>query len=209
MPQEKLREIEAKIAANINQSYRYDVKVSLVEVPGGGYNVVVYNRRPHTDLRGVCDPSFIAWQVADATSNSSWKSRNLHIWLKPYLEGWGLSTRGGRDAVSHARSRSPLGWAGVLDAPSFRKWLEKEFRPLPTVPMGPHEIAPAKDVANATPQLQTRAATLSPIGLPALPPERPKKAHRHRTREEDRDDQENSPASSDTQAAPESGGETL
>ena len=190
LPPEKLREIESKIATSINESYRYDVKVSLVEQADGGYNVVVYNRRPHTDLRGVCDPSFIAWQVADATTNSNWKSRQLHIWLKPYLEGWGLSTRGSREAVRHGRSGSVLGWAGVLDAPSFRKWLEKEFRPLVSVPMGLREPTPAQQVAAAVPPPATLAtsAPLSPMKPSPSPVRRAEKPRRHRADPDEEDE---------------------
>jgi hypothetical protein len=168
---EKLAETEHALEKQLLNSYRYDYKVALVELPGGGYNIIAYNRRTSRELAGLSDPSFIAWQVADFTQNTNWKSRNLEIWLKPYSEGWGLATEGSRDAVRHGREHSQLGWLGVLDAPSFRQWLERTFRPLPVVPMG---------LPEATPELRAEApasSALAPTGspppssaAPAVPP---------------------------------------
>lgn len=125
-----LKTIEERLARSIAKLYRYDVKLSLVALPDGSFNIVVLNRRPPTEIRGMVDPSFIAWQVADFTAATSWRSRNLHIWTKPYKEGWALSTWASRDAVRRARAESALGAFGILDAPTFRAWLEKHFQPL-------------------------------------------------------------------------------
>jgi hypothetical protein len=83
----------------------------------------------------MCDPSYVAWNVAFFTANSKWKSRTLQIWTKPYEEGWYLSTSGSRNAIRQGRAQSQLGWLGVVHVPTFRKWLDRSFRPLPNVPV--------------------------------------------------------------------------
>ena len=120
-----------KLAQSIERSYRYDVKIALIALHDGSFNIVVLNRRPPTEIRGMLDPSFIAWRVADFTAATAWRSRNLHIWTKPYKEGWSLSTWASRDAVRKARSDAVFGAYGIIDAPTFRTWLEKHFKPLP------------------------------------------------------------------------------
>ena len=124
---------EQKIAKDLQTELRYEMKVALVALPDGGYNVVTLNRRPRTDLHGMCDPSYVAWNVAFFTASSKWKSRLLQIWTKPYDEGWYLSTSGSRSAMRQGRAGSALGWLGVVHVPTFRKWLDKSFRPLPSV----------------------------------------------------------------------------
>lgn len=135
LSQEQIRETERKISERLAKSYRYDIKTALIELPDGGYNISLHNRRTSAELSGLCDPSFVAWSVADFTANTNWRSRALHIWLRSYAEGWGISTAGGREAVRAARARSSLGWAGVVDAPALRQWLEKGFRSLPAAPV--------------------------------------------------------------------------
>ncbi len=129
--------VEQAITQELARSYRYDVKVALVGLPDGGYNLVLLNRQPFTDLHGLLDPSFVAWSIADYTRATSWKSRNLHIWLQPYEQGWGLSTAGGREAVDVGRAASGLGFLGVMNAPAFRKWLERSFHPLQAADASP------------------------------------------------------------------------
>jgi hypothetical protein len=137
--------------------------VSLVSLPDGGYNVVTLNRRPRTDVHGMCDPSYVAWNVAFFTANSKWKSRTLQIWTKPYEEGWYLSTSGSRNAIRQGRAGSQLGWLGVVHVPTFRKWLDKAFRPLPNVPV---------EVAGSEVQAEPRAPGVvsDPVVATATPP---------------------------------------
>lgn len=119
-------DLEKRMASNL----RYDLKVALVELVGGGYNIVLHNRRPRTEVRGLCDPSFVAFEMAGFTAGTNWKSQNLHVWLRPYEEGWATPTRGSRIAVEQGRANSALGALGVVDVKAFRTWLEKAFTPL-------------------------------------------------------------------------------
>jgi hypothetical protein len=129
----EIADAEQKIGKDLQTELRYEMKVALVALPDGGYNVVTLNRRPRTDLHGMCDPSYVAWNVAFFTANSRWKSRLLQIWTKPYDEGWYLSTSGSRNAIRQGKARSGLGWLGVVEIATFRKWLDKSFRPLPSL----------------------------------------------------------------------------
>jgi hypothetical protein len=121
---------EAKLEKQIEEDLRYDMAVRLVPQTGGGYTVVGYNRRQRDDVRGLCDPSLVAFTVANFTAKTNWRSRSLHVWLRPLDEGWGISTAGSRKAIRKGRSASSLGWLGVIDIPAFRAWLEQGFRPL-------------------------------------------------------------------------------
>lgn len=167
----ELREEETRIQAALDKTVRYDMRAALVALPSGGYNIVLHNRRARTDLRGLCDPSFVAFTMADVTRNSSWKSRSLHVWLRPYEEGWRIATRGSRAAIDAGRRSSLLGQLGVVEVSTFRKWLEKEFRPLAPAPFDPaamggspatsHTPPPAPPTVAATlPAPPTVAATL-------------------------------------------------
>lgn len=129
-----IKKTSTRLEQIISKSLRYDVHVSFVYLPDGGYNIIVTNRRTSKELRGLMDPSFIAWYVADFTSNTNWRSQNLLIWLEPYKNGWVISTQGGRSAVLQARKASPLGVFGVINASTFRAWLERSFQPLPATP---------------------------------------------------------------------------
>lgn len=106
------------------------MKVALVELPGGGYNIVAHNRRDRRDVRGLCDPSFVAFNIANYTEGTSWRSANLHVWLTPYRDGWAVPTRGSRAAVQHGKEASQLGAYGVVEVKAFRAWLEQAFKPL-------------------------------------------------------------------------------
>lgn len=121
---------EADLERRMAENLRYDLKVVLVELVGGGYNIVLHNRRPRTEVRGLCDPSFVAFEMAGFTASTNWKSQNLQVWLRPYEEGWGTPTRGSRVAVEQGRANSALGALGVVDVRAFRTWLEKAFVPL-------------------------------------------------------------------------------
>jgi hypothetical protein len=128
---------ERRIEAAIEKNVRYDMRAVLVSLPSGGYNIVLHNRRARTDLRGLCDPSFVAFTMAGVTRGSNWKSRNMQVWLRPYEEGWQIPTRGSRSAIDAGRRSSELGHLGVVEVSAFRKWLEKEFRPLKASPFDP------------------------------------------------------------------------
>lgn len=149
-------DLEKRMAANL----RYDLKVILVELVGGGYNIVLHNRRPRTEVRGLCDPSFVAFEMAGFTASTNWKSQNLHVWLRPYEEGWGTPTRGSRIAVEQGRANSALGALGVVDVRAFRTWLEKAFVPLnPTGPkVDRSSVAASRSVAPLSGRLDAGAA---------------------------------------------------
>lgn len=117
----------AKIQERIRDHVLYDVDVSLVPLADGGANIVVFNRRPRDDVRGLVDPSFVAFEVAGFTEQSDWKSRQLMIWLEPYVDGWQIPTSGGRRAVRRGRQASVLGALGVVEITSFRRWLQRTF----------------------------------------------------------------------------------
>jgi hypothetical protein len=118
------------IAKLIAEDLRYDVHVGLIAVAHGGYNISLTNRRKRDDVRGLVDPSFIAFSLAGYTTRTNWRSRNIQIWLDPYREGWTLPTSGSRRAVRKGKEASELGFLGVVDIPAYRKWLEKAFRRL-------------------------------------------------------------------------------
>jgi hypothetical protein len=128
---EEIEEEAAKIAKRIHENVLYDVDVRLVPLADGGNNILVFNRHARTDVRGLVDPSFVAFEIASYTEQSDWKSRMLHVWLDPYEDGWQISTRGGRKAVKRGREASILGGFGVVDIKSFRSWLQRSFTALP------------------------------------------------------------------------------
>jgi len=119
-----------RIEDKIRDGVLYEVLVSLVPLSDGGYNILVFNRRPRDEVQGLVDPSFVAFEVGGYTSNSAWKSRELQIWLTPYAEGWQISTSGGRRALRRGRAASGLGFLGVVNIKAFRTWLQRAFRPM-------------------------------------------------------------------------------
>ncbi len=124
---EAVGKLEEGLERRIRTNVLYDLKAVLVKTPGGGYNIVVHNRRTRTEVQGLCDPSFVAFEIANYTASTNWKSRNLHIWLQPHTEGWGIPTQGTRTAVDRGRA---VAWGVAVDVRTFRVWLEKNFRPL-------------------------------------------------------------------------------
>jgi hypothetical protein len=159
----KLVEIEAALEKRISQNLRYDVRPALVALHGGGYNIVLHNRRTRDELRGLCDPSFVAWEISGYTEGTGWKSNHMQIWLSPYEEGWALPTRGGRVALRRGREASAWGMFGVVEVAAYRKWLERAFRPLSTQTFN-SEVAP---------EAPTRLQPLAPPALDGVAPPPP------------------------------------
>ena len=120
-----------KLQEGVAKGVHYDVAAGLVALPDGGYNIIVVNTRGRDDIRGLVDPSFVAFHLGGFTSKTNWKSRRLQIWLDGLEEGWGLPTSGGRRALRKGKQASALGWLGVVDVSAYRKWLEAAFMPLP------------------------------------------------------------------------------
>lgn len=131
LPADKLGAESEKLREEISKVVRYDVLAGLVALPDGGYNIVATNLRTRDDVRGLVDPSFVAFTTASFTSSTSWKSRLLQIWLSPYSEGWMIPTKGTRLAQRKGRQASGLGWLGVVDVRAYRTWLERTFVALP------------------------------------------------------------------------------
>lgn len=130
LPAAELDEAADVISGRIAKDLRYDVHVVLVPVADGGYNIVMHNKHDRSTVEGLVDPSFVAFSIAGYTAGTSWRSRQLQIWLDPYDEGWAISTAGSRFAMQKGRDRSSLGWLGVVDVPAFRNWLTAEFEPM-------------------------------------------------------------------------------
>lgn len=128
---ETLTKERQKISRRIEREVRYDIFASLVELPDGGYNIVTTNLRSRKEVRGLMDPSFVAFTIAQVTGASSWRSRNLLIWLDAGTEGWIIPTGGSRKAMAKGkRAAGVLGQYGVVNVQAYRKWLEATFRPL-------------------------------------------------------------------------------
>lgn len=127
----KLEAAREKLRKAIEREVRYDVAIGLVAQPEGGYNINVVNARARTEIRGLIDPSFVAFSLAGFTSKTDWKSRQLTIWLDGLTEGWSIPTSGGRKALRKGRRASGLGLFGVVDVRVYRKWLEQTFRAVP------------------------------------------------------------------------------
>ena len=151
LPVDKLMEESEKLREQISKVVRYDVLAGLVALPGGGYNIVATNLRTRDDVRGLVDPSFVAFTAASFTSSSRWKSGLLQIWLFPYSEGWMIPTKGTRLAQRKGKEASGLGWLGVVDVKAYRTWLEKTFQALPRSPTSlecpPAAVFPIEDMA--------------------------------------------------------------
>jgi len=159
---EDIPAIETKIEDLISDQLRYDMKASVIELADGGYNIVLHNRRERTEIRGLCDPSLVAFSLAGYTAGTDWKSVNLHVWVRPFKEGWAVPTAGSRTAIQKGRARSVLGAYGVVDVKGFRMWLEKTFHALPDVPMAPpDQPQPAK--TDLPPSVGTSFLRLGPL----------------------------------------------
>jgi hypothetical protein len=137
------------IHARIQDDLRYDVTTVLVPVADGGYNIVLHNRHDRSSVNGLVDPSFVAFAIAGFTASTTWRSRQLQIWLDPYDEGWGISTAGSRFAMKKGRASSALGWLGVVDVPAFRNWLQSAFAPLPSPAPRPAEVMAPRPAVEA------------------------------------------------------------
>ncbi len=148
-----------KVQDDIFESLRYSMAVSLVPLPDGGYNIIAINRHDRATVEGLVDPSFVAFTIAGFTSSSNWRSRQLHVWLRAYQEGWSIPTAGSRFAVTKGRANSALGFLGVVDVPAFRKYLQQSFSPLPSV-------APAQEQVSLVVATTPAPATMAPPTSP-------------------------------------------
>ena len=128
LPVDKWEQERERIRKRISDEVRYDMLIGLVELSTGGYNITTTNLRTRDDVRGLVDPSFVAFSMASFTASTMWKSRTLQVWLEPYLEGWSIPTKGSRTAQRKGMAASGLGWLGVVQVKTYRKWLEKTFR---------------------------------------------------------------------------------
>ena len=81
-------------------------------------------------VRGMIDPSLVAWEVAKFTQKTNWRSNNAQIWTIPRQDGWHIPTSGSRKALRRGKAAAGvLGqWFGVVEVTAYRKWLEKNFR---------------------------------------------------------------------------------
>ena len=160
LPDDEIQLTEQALQKRIAEQLRYDVKVALIPIArGAGYNIVIHNRRDRTEVRGLCDPSLLAFNVAEYTARTNWKSQNLHVWLTPFSEGWAVTTRGSRISVEMGQASSPLGMYGVIDVRAFRIWLEKAFRP---IVRGRSEGAPDTTTLKRTERTNSEPTRVSP-----------------------------------------------
>ena len=128
---ERLQKQREKIRSTVEKEVRYDTHVGLIQLADGGYNINITNARKREDIRGLVDPSFIAFSLASFTAKTNWKSRNLNTWLSVLREGWYIPTHGSRTAIRKGKAASALGRWGVVNIQVYRKWLEKNYKPLP------------------------------------------------------------------------------
>jgi hypothetical protein len=128
---DELEEAREKIQKLLDEGVRYDMHIALVALPDGGYNIVTVNQRSRREVRGLVDPSFVAFTLASYTEKTPWRSRALQVWLEPYGDGWTIPTAGTRTAVRKGQAANALGFFGVVDVKAYRQWLESTFRPLP------------------------------------------------------------------------------
>jgi hypothetical protein len=127
LDQEKREGARKDIRERIQDQMRYDVFVSLIELPNGGYNILTTNLRSRDKVQGLVDPSFVAFTMAGYTKGTGWRSRQLQVWIRPYEEGWAIPTSGSRVAMEKGRANSLLGSLGVVDVKKYRSWLQKNF----------------------------------------------------------------------------------
>lgn len=166
---EELARIERGLETRLANNLRYDLHARLVPLHVGGFNIVLANRRSRAEVRGLCDPSFIAFDLADYTAGTNWKSSSLQVWLEPDRGGWLVPTRGSRFAVDQGRASSYLGALGVVDVRTLRIWLERSFVPLDGRPaVDPGAVVPLvavaplperPDAGSAAPSPTARAST--------------------------------------------------
>jgi len=126
---EKLSKAAKKLKRSIMKNLRYDVHVGIVHSHSGGYNIVITNTNKKDKVRGMIDPSLIAWEIASFTKKTNWRSANLQVWTRPRHDGWHMSTSGSRRAIK--KGQAAMGWLGaygVVNLRTFRIWLEKNFR---------------------------------------------------------------------------------
>jgi hypothetical protein len=126
---EELARGEERLEQLAGQVLRYDLKASFVELPDGGYNLVLRNRRPPDQVRGAADPALAAWLASSFASTSGWRARQVVLWLGADGSGWSAPTRGGEPATQAARDRGPA--AGLGGAEAYRSWLESHLTRLP------------------------------------------------------------------------------
>ena len=125
----KLSKAAKKLKKSIMKNLRYDVHVGIVHSHSGGYNIVITNTNKKNKVRGMIDPSLIAWEIASFTKKTNWRSANLQVWTRPRHDGWHMSTSGSRRAVRKGQAGAGwLGMYGVVNVRTFRVWLEKNFR---------------------------------------------------------------------------------
>ena len=125
----KLSKAAKKLKKSIMKNLRYDVHVGIVHSHSGGYNIVITNTNKNNKVRGMIDPSLIAWEIASFTKKTNWRSANLQVWTRPRHDGWHMSTSGSRRAVRKGQAAAGwLGMYGTVNVRTFRVWLEKNFR---------------------------------------------------------------------------------
>ena len=125
----KLSKAAKKLKKSIMKNLRYDVHVGIVHSHSGGYNIVITNTNKKNKVRGMIDPSLIAWEIASFTKKTNWRSANLQVWTRSRHDGWHMSTSGSRRAVRKGQAGAGwLGMYGVVNVRTFRVWLEKNFR---------------------------------------------------------------------------------
>ena len=126
---EKIRSAASKIKTSIMKNLRYDVHVGIVQSYNGGYNIIITNTHKKDKVRGMIDPSLIAWNIATFTKRTNWRSANLQVWIRPRHDGWHMTTSGSRKAVKKGQEGAGwLGRYGVINVKQFRIWLEKNFK---------------------------------------------------------------------------------
>ena len=126
---ESLNESRSKLTQTILKSMKYDVHVGLVKSYDGGYNIIITNTRKKNVVRGMIDPSLVAWNIALFTRKTDWKSNHAQIWTTPRQDGWHIPTDGSRKALRKGQAAAGiLGIFGIVELETYREWLEKKFR---------------------------------------------------------------------------------
>ena len=126
---EKLNENRNDLTRKIVKALKYDVHVGLIKSYDGGYNIIITNTRKRNVVRGMVDPSLVAWDIALFTRKTNWKSNHAQIWTLPRKEGWHIPTDGSRKALRKGQAAAGiLGIFGVVELETYREWLEKKFR---------------------------------------------------------------------------------
>jgi hypothetical protein len=126
---EELKKASSKLKKSIMKNLRYDVHVGIVHSHSGGYNIIITNTNRKDKVRGMIDPSLVAWEIAEFTRKTNWRSANLQVWTRPRHDGWHMSTSGSRKAVRKGQAGAGwLGMYGVVNVRTFRVWLEKNFK---------------------------------------------------------------------------------